>query len=187
MPDVGNLAGEQVPAQCPIRDFVVADFAFSRGVVDTSAMAPCCPAANRRTRDSSSPVITTTIGSSFGFSSSGFSRWIVLSTSSSGVGGVGGAMKMARATKEVCRRAKILQQPEFEPLEHSVNLGRERLGRYSRIGQKLYAAFDAKDRLLGQFKRRARTRTPRSRTGAALRPAALHLQRTPANDRATGR
>jgi hypothetical protein len=46
-----------------------------------------------------------------------------------------------------------MQQPEFEPLEHSVYLGRERLGRYSRIGPKLYAAFDAKDRLLGEFKR----------------------------------
>ena len=40
------------------------------------------------------------------------------------------------------------------PLENSVYLGRERLGRYSRIGQKLYAAFDGNDRLLGQFKRR---------------------------------
>jgi hypothetical protein len=47
-----------------------------------------------------------------------------------------------------------VQQPEFEPVEHSVYLGRERLGRYSRIGPKLYAAFDSKDRLLGQFKRR---------------------------------
>ena len=47
-----------------------------------------------------------------------------------------------------------VQQPEFEPLEHSVYFGRERLGRYSRIGLKLYAAFDAKDRLLGEFKRR---------------------------------
>jgi hypothetical protein len=63
-------------------------------------------------------------------------------------------MKMARATKRGCRRTAILQQLEFEPLEHSVYFGRERLGRYSRIGQKLYAAFDAKDRFLGKFKRR---------------------------------
>ena len=61
---------------------------------------------------------------------------------------------MARATKELCRRTTILQRPDLEPLEHSVYLGRERLGQYSRIGQKLYAAFDAKDRLLGVFKRR---------------------------------
>ena len=47
-----------------------------------------------------------------------------------------------------------VQQSEFEPVEHSVYLGRERLGRYSRIGPKLYIAFDAKDRLLGEFKRR---------------------------------
>jgi len=47
-----------------------------------------------------------------------------------------------------------VQQPEFDPLEHSVYLGRERLGRYSRIAPKLYAAFDAKDRLLGEFKGR---------------------------------
>ncbi len=91
---------------------------------------------------------------------------------------------MARATKELCRRTTILQRPDLEPLEHSVYLGRERLGRYSRIGQELYAAFDAKDRLLGEC---AKTRMPRSQTGAALRPAALRLQRTPANDWAKGR
>ncbi len=62
-------------------------------------------------------------------------------------------MKMAPATKLPRRRSANLPQAEFEPLEHSVYLGRERLGRYSRIGQKLYAAFDAKDRLLGRFKR----------------------------------
>jgi hypothetical protein len=65
-------------------------------------------------------------------------------------------VRKAPATKELCRPGTILQgkQPEFEPLEHSVYLGRERLGRYSRIGPKLYAAFDAKDRLLGEFKKR---------------------------------
>ena len=47
-----------------------------------------------------------------------------------------------------------VQQPEFDPLEHSVYLGRERLGRYSRFGPKLYAAFDRKDRFLGEFKSR---------------------------------
>ena len=65
-------------------------------------------------------------------------------------------MKRARAKKESCRLGITLRgkQPEFEPLEHSVYLGRERLGRYSRIGPKLYTAFDAKDRLLGEFKKR---------------------------------
>src|SRR5258707_10154894 len=47
-----------------------------------------------------------------------------------------------------------VQQAEFELLEHSVYLGRERLGRYSRVGPKLYAAFDRKDRFLGEFKSR---------------------------------
>jgi hypothetical protein len=65
-------------------------------------------------------------------------------------------MKMAAATKLPRRRSAIpkCKRADFEPLDHSVYLGRERLGRYSRIGQKLYAAFDAKDRLLGRFKRR---------------------------------
>lgn len=65
-------------------------------------------------------------------------------------------MKRARAKKESCRPGITLRgkQPKFEPLEHSVYLGRERLGHYSRIGAKLYAAFDAKDRLLGEFRRR---------------------------------
>jgi hypothetical protein len=65
-------------------------------------------------------------------------------------------VKKAPATKELSRQGANLkgEQPAFEPLEHSVYLGRERLGRYSRIGPKLFAAFDAKDRLLGEFKKR---------------------------------
>jgi hypothetical protein len=65
------------------------------------------------------------------------------------------------AVPEYLSQCKVLpsdsieaQQPEFEPVDHSVYLGRERLGRYSRIGPRLYAAFDSKDRLLGQFKTR---------------------------------
>jgi hypothetical protein len=45
-------------------------------------------------------------------------------------------------------------KPKFEPVEHSVYLGRRRLGRYSRIAPRKYAAFDACDRPLGEFKRR---------------------------------
>lgn len=41
----------------------------------------------------------------------------------------------------------------FEPLEHSVYLGRERLGRYLQTAPKRFAAFDARDRLLGDFKK----------------------------------
>jgi hypothetical protein len=43
-------------------------------------------------------------------------------------------------------------KPDFEPLEHSVYFGRQRLGRYSRIAERLYAAFDAEDRPLGEFR-----------------------------------
>ena len=43
------------------------------------------------------------------------------------------------------------QNPEFEPLEHSVYLGRRLLGRYERVSKKKYAAYDTADRLLGRF------------------------------------
>ena len=42
-------------------------------------------------------------------------------------------------------------KPEFPPLDHSVYYGRQRLGRYTRIAPKRYAAFDAEDRPLGEF------------------------------------
>lgn len=42
-------------------------------------------------------------------------------------------------------------KPNFEALEHSVYSGRQRLGRYSLIAPRLYAAFDAEDRPLGKF------------------------------------
>ncbi|WP_298884376.1 hypothetical protein [uncultured Bradyrhizobium sp.] len=44
-----------------------------------------------------------------------------------------------------------IPKPEFEPLNHSVYFGRQRLGRYTRIALKRYAAFDAEDRPLGEF------------------------------------
>jgi hypothetical protein len=40
---------------------------------------------------------------------------------------------------------------QFDPLEHSVYVGRQRLGRYARIGNRKYAAYDANERLLGRF------------------------------------
>lgn len=40
---------------------------------------------------------------------------------------------------------------EFEPLDHSVYYGRQRLGRYTRIAAKRYAAFDADDQPIGEF------------------------------------
>jgi hypothetical protein len=46
------------------------------------------------------------------------------------------------------------KSPIFEPLEHSVYDGRQRLGRYVRISARRYAAYDSHDRLLGDFKKR---------------------------------
>lgn len=46
------------------------------------------------------------------------------------------------------------KEAEFESLEHSVYCGRQRLGRYARIGTRKYAAYDAGDRLLSEFSSR---------------------------------
>jgi hypothetical protein len=46
------------------------------------------------------------------------------------------------------------EKSDFEPLEHSVYSGRQRLGRYVRIGARRYAAYDSHDSPLGDFKRR---------------------------------
>ena len=43
---------------------------------------------------------------------------------------------------------------KFEPLERSIYIGRQRLGRYIRIGVRRYAAYDASNRLLGRFSKR---------------------------------
>jgi len=43
---------------------------------------------------------------------------------------------------------------EFEPLEHSAYIGRLYLGRYVRISERQYAAYDARNRLLGRFRKR---------------------------------
>lgn len=47
-------------------------------------------------------------------------------------------------------------QPEFELVEHSVYLGRERLGRYVQTDRRQFKVFDANDRPLGNFRVRAR-------------------------------
>ena len=46
------------------------------------------------------------------------------------------------------------KKASFEPLEHSVYFGRQRLGHYLRISNKAYAAYDAFGRSLGKFKNR---------------------------------
>jgi hypothetical protein len=51
-----------------------------------------------------------------------------------------------------------LPKQKFEPLEHSVYVGRLRLGRYERIANRKYAAYDVNDRLLGRFTKLANAR-----------------------------
>lgn len=63
-------------------------------------------------------------------------------------------MKSCSTAARALRFSTILET-EFDPLEHSVYLGRELLGRYARISKKLYAAFDAQERSLGEFKKRS--------------------------------
>ena len=43
-----------------------------------------------------------------------------------------------------------------KPIEHSVYIGRERLGRYAQTDRRKYKAFDANDRPLGNFRVRTR-------------------------------
>jgi hypothetical protein len=45
---------------------------------------------------------------------------------------------------------------QLKPIEHSLYLGRERLGRYVQMDRKRFKAFDALDRPLGNFRIRAR-------------------------------
>lgn len=46
-------------------------------------------------------------------------------------------------------------QTPFERLARSVYVGRQRLGRYVRVAKALYKAYDARDRLIGSFRKRA--------------------------------
>lgn len=60
-------------------------------------------------------------------------------------------MKRARRRPATPQRERF----EFEPLQHSVYIGRQRLGHYVRIGVRQYAAYDSRNRLLGSFTKRA--------------------------------
>ena len=40
VPDIGDLAGVEIPGRSPIRDLVVPDLALARGIVDAPAMTP---------------------------------------------------------------------------------------------------------------------------------------------------
>jgi hypothetical protein len=66
-------------------------------------------------------------------------------------------MKAAPSMKRARRRPATPQRErlEFEPVEHSVYIGRQRLGHYVRIGVRRYAAYDLRNRLLGSFTKRA--------------------------------
>lgn len=48
------------------------------------------------------------------------------------------------------------KHPKRRPIEHSVYLGRERLGRYVQTDRKRFKAYDAINRSLGNFRVRAR-------------------------------
>jgi hypothetical protein len=48
------------------------------------------------------------------------------------------------------------KRQKYRPIEHSVYIGRERLGRYVQSGPKKYRAFAANDRPLGNFRVHAR-------------------------------
>ena len=56
----------------------------------------------------------------------------------------------------VCTAAPAGMEPAStsEPLEHSAYIGRLYLGRYVRISERQYAAYDARNRLLGRFGKR---------------------------------
>jgi hypothetical protein len=63
-------------------------------------------------------------------------------------------MTAARTTsREACGGQKASR---FKPIEHSVYIGRERLGRYAQTDRERFEAFDALDRTLGNFRIRAR-------------------------------
>jgi len=57
------------------------------------------------------------------------------------------ASKKARGAEKTARQ---------KPIEHSLYLGRERLGRYVQMGHKRFKAFDALNRPLGKFRIRGR-------------------------------
>jgi hypothetical protein len=49
-----------------------------------------------------------------------------------------------------------LPKPKFQPLFHSVYVGRERTGKYVQVDRNKFEAFDANDEPLGNFRVRAR-------------------------------
>jgi hypothetical protein len=66
-------------------------------------------------------------------------------------------MTASRTTSKEVRGGQ--RASRLKPIEHSVYLGRERLGRYVQMDRKRFEAFDALDRPLGNFRVRARALT----------------------------
>jgi hypothetical protein len=65
--------------------------------------------------------------------------------------------KRSRADSEQKSLRRVSKKmPRPKRLEHSVYLGRERLGRYVKAKRKPYTAFDANNRVLGRFRTRAK-------------------------------
>ena len=60
-----------------------------------------------------------------------------------------------KRTKTDQRVTSAKQNAEFEPLNHSVYVGRQFLGRYERVSAKQYAAYGANGRRLGTFGKRS--------------------------------
>jgi hypothetical protein len=64
--------------------------------------------------------------------------------------------KTVRKRHKTDQRVKPTKQnSSFEPLEHSVYVGRRFLGRYERVSAKRYAAYDASGKRLGRFAKRS--------------------------------
>ena len=57
------------------------------------------------------------------------------------------------------------KKARFEPVEHSVYIGRQRLGRYVRVAARRYEAYDVRDRLLGGFAKRTEAMAAIERAG----------------------
>jgi hypothetical protein len=64
-------------------------------------------------------------------------------------------MRRAAASAKAAAAPRHDRKHNFERLEHSVYVGRLRLGRYERIAKGKYAAYDTCGRLLGRFRRLA--------------------------------
>lgn len=67
----------------------------------------------------------------------------------------------------------------FEPIRHSVYIGRTKLGRYSQTAKRRIEARDAKDRLLGIFASRAKALAAIRSAGIAPGKAGAEKQMVP--------